>query len=140
MLRHHTLYENFEAAIFYLIIFMYYISAKILKAIIHIETLNESLYPYYRNIIFSFLKVWLALYLFSGLNSSENQSGFHGNATPKNLHSNMSDYVIFLTIILNFIFLHFFCSCFKYWSFSNKVFLKIKSLKKKKKKKKKITS
>ena len=28
-----------------------------------------------------------------------------------------------------------FCSCFKYWSFSNKVFLKIKSLKKKKKKK-----
>ena len=31
----------------------------------------------------------------------------------------------------------FYCSCFKYWSFSNKVFLKIKSLKKKKKKKKK---
>ena len=29
------------------------------------------------------------------------------------------------------------CSCFKYWSFSNKVFLKIMSLKKKKKKKKK---
>ena len=28
----------------------------------------------------------------------------------------------------------FYCSCFKYWSFSNKVFLKIKSLKKKKKK------
>ena len=27
------------------------------------------------------------------------------------------------------------CFCFKYWSFSNKVFLKIKSLKKKKKKK-----
>ena len=30
------------------------------------------------------------------------------------------------------------CSCFKCWGFSNKVFLKIKSLKKKKKKKKKI--
>ena len=37
----------------------------------------------------------------------------------------------------NFLFLErFYCSCFKYWSFLNKVFLKIKSLKKKKKKKK----
>ena len=36
----------------------------------------------------------------------------------------------------NFLFLErFYCSCFKCWGFSNKVFLKIKSLKKKKKKK-----
>ena len=33
------------------------------------------------------------------------------------------------------LFTYYVCSCFKYWSFSNKVFLKIKSLKKKKKKK-----
>ena len=46
--------------------------------------------------------------------------------------------VVFQIQLPFFLFLErFYCSCFKCWGFSNKVFLKIKSLKKKKKKKKK---
>ena len=59
-----------------------------------------------------------------GLNCLSMNSSNAIQKTNRIIHSPMT--------VANFLFLErFYCSCFKYWSFSNKVFLKIKSLKKK---------